>query len=332
MRHFDVFNGDADGLCALQQLRLAQARESILVTGIKRDIALLQRVAAGPGDTVTVLDISLHRNRDALLALLERGVAVQYFDHHFAGEVPAHPLLEAHLDASPGVCTSLLVDRHLNGAHRAWAVVGAFGDNLGATACGLAQGIGLAAAQVEMLRTLGEALNYNAYGDSEADLLVTPARLAALLRPHADPLAFMREEPVARALAQRQQEDLAQAFERVASQAVGGAELHLLPDAPWARRVQGAFAHAMAVRAPAQAHVVLRESGTRGFVVSVRAPQDRPLGAEALCLPYPGGGGRAAAAGIDLLPRERLAEFMAAVARAFPSSGGGKPPCPGQGA
>ena len=49
MTRFDVFNGDADGLCALQQLRLAQPRETPLVTGVKRDIALLGRVRA-PGD------------------------------------------------------------------------------------------------------------------------------------------------------------------------------------------------------------------------------------------------------------------------------------------
>ena len=45
MTHFDVFNGDADGLCALHQLRLAAPVDSVLVTGAKRDIALLQRVA-----------------------------------------------------------------------------------------------------------------------------------------------------------------------------------------------------------------------------------------------------------------------------------------------
>ena len=59
MTHFDVFNGDADGLCALQQLRLAAPRSTVLVPGVKRDIALLQRVPAGPGDSVTALDIAL---------------------------------------------------------------------------------------------------------------------------------------------------------------------------------------------------------------------------------------------------------------------------------
>jgi hypothetical protein len=64
--------------------------------------------------------------------------------------------------------------------------------------------------------------------------------------------------------------------------------------------------------------VVLRESGPRSYVVNVRAPRHRPHGAETLCLAFPGGGGRAAAAGIDVLPSERLPEFFAAVARAFP--------------
>ena len=51
MTHYDVFNGDADGICALQQLRLAEPRDAVLVTGVKRDIALLDRVPARAGDT-----------------------------------------------------------------------------------------------------------------------------------------------------------------------------------------------------------------------------------------------------------------------------------------
>jgi hypothetical protein len=60
-----AFNGDADGLCALQQLRLAAAgagakvEAETLVTGVKRDIALLERVKGAPGDECTVLDVSL---------------------------------------------------------------------------------------------------------------------------------------------------------------------------------------------------------------------------------------------------------------------------------
>ena len=47
--HYDVFNGDADGICALLQLRLEMPLVSTRITGIKRDIALLGRVPADPG-------------------------------------------------------------------------------------------------------------------------------------------------------------------------------------------------------------------------------------------------------------------------------------------
>jgi len=44
MQTYDLFNGDADGICALIQLRLAGSCESTLITGVKRDIALAQQV------------------------------------------------------------------------------------------------------------------------------------------------------------------------------------------------------------------------------------------------------------------------------------------------
>ena len=82
---WDVFNGDADGICGLVQLRLAEPRQSHLVTGIKRDIQLLQQVDAKAGDRVTVLDISLDKNRDHLQRILQTGAEVFYVDHHYAG-------------------------------------------------------------------------------------------------------------------------------------------------------------------------------------------------------------------------------------------------------
>lgn len=319
MRHYDVFNGDADGICALQQLRLAQPREAVLVTGLKRDIALLARVDAQAGDSVTVLDVSLHRNREALQLLLARGVSVDCFDHHYAGEVPVHPLLHATLDPAPGICTSLLVDRHLQGRQRRWAVVGAFGDNMPAPAQALAAAAGLAPDATARLRALGEAINYNAYGETEADVLVPAARLVPLLRPFADPLEFLAREPLAQALVRRQAEDLAQALAVAPAHELPGATVVLLPDAPWARRVLGTLANALSQREPARAHAVLRASGDDAFVASVRAPQRDPRGADALCLGFPTGGGRAAAGGIDHLPRAELDAFLDALTRAFPA-------------
>jgi len=118
MTHFDVFNGDADGICTLQQLRLATPRKATLVTGVKRNIVLLAHVPAVAGDEVTVLDLSLDRNRKALLGLLENGVHVCYFDHHFPGPIPEHPGLDAHIETLSNRGASLLVNDFLGGRFR----------------------------------------------------------------------------------------------------------------------------------------------------------------------------------------------------------------------
>ena len=154
MVYYDVFNGDADGICALQQLRLADPRETTLVTGVKRDIALLGRVDAGAGDEVTVLDVSLDKNRDALHDLLERRVRVRYFDHHYPGDIPQHPGLYVHIETLPDKGTSLLVDDYLEGRHRAWAVVGTFGDNFDAAARRAVEPLGLDEARIRHMERL----------------------------------------------------------------------------------------------------------------------------------------------------------------------------------
>ena len=74
-RRFDVCNGDADGLCAVVQWRLHEPAAATLVTGLKREIALLQRVPARAGDEVLVCDLSLERNRAALMQVLGRQIA-----------------------------------------------------------------------------------------------------------------------------------------------------------------------------------------------------------------------------------------------------------------
>ncbi len=318
MKRVDVFNGDADGLCALHQLRLVEPADAELVTGPKRDTALLERVTAEAGDAVVVLDISLDRNRGALVRLLDRGARVRWFDHHYAGAIPAHPLLEAHIDPAPDVCTSIIVDRHLGGRHRTWAVVAAFGDGLPDAARALADALGLSAAQQATLRALGEDLNYNAYGESEAELAVPPVELFRTLRRHADPLALAEREPVIAQLSARRGADLAAALAVAPHRAGARGDVYLLPDAQWSRRVMGTLANHLAERAPARAHAVLVPvSGGGGYAVSIRAPRVAPTGAAALARAFPTGGGREAAAGIDRLPSGELEVFVAAFERAF---------------
>jgi single-stranded DNA-specific DHH superfamily exonuclease len=318
VRHFDVFNGDADGICSLHQLRLAAPVDSILISGPKRDIALLQRVDAQAGDRVTALDISAATNRPALIALLERGVEVTYFDHHFAGELPVHPNLTAVIDPSPSMCTSMLVDRHLAGRHRIWAVVGAFGDNLAREARLLARDLALDDGRLAQLRALGESLAYAGYGDAESDLVVPPVELYRRVHAHADPFGFIGTDPLFRTLDESRRDDLQRARECRPEAAPDGAVVYMLPDAAWSRRVRGVFANELAQLDRRRAHAVLTPDDRDGYVVSVRAPLDRNSGADALCRRFPSGSGRAAAAGINHLPRSRLEEFTRALGEAYP--------------
>lgn len=303
-----AFNGDADGLCALQQLCLAEPQPiDRLVTGPKRRIALLAALDAGEGDEVTALDISLDVNRGGVERLLANGASVRYFDHHYAGRVPAHPRLAAFIDPSPAACTSVIVDRFLGGAQRRWAIVGAFGDNLDEVARNL--GSELSGEDLATLRELGTALNYNAYGETEADLHFAPAELHARLRPYADPLAFAREDPAFAQLSAGCREDLARAAALEPFAQARHAAVYVLPDAAWARRASGVLAGRLARAAPDRAHAVVSPLSGGGWQVSVRSPLERPHGAAQFCRRYPSGGGREAAAGVDRLPAAALAAF-----------------------
>src|SRR4051812_31087294 len=212
-KSYDIFNGDADGLCALHQLRLVEPRDAELVTGVKRDIRLLDRVKAGAGDELTVLDVSIKSNASALARVLEAGARVTWFDHHASGDIPQHRALTAHIDTAPETCTSLIVDRQLQGAHRLWAVVAAFGDNLVNSAVAAAQPLGLDHTELARLHELGDCLNYNAYGETIDDLHYPPADLYETVKPYKDPRHFIFDEPVFNVLRAAFAEDLYRAGE-----------------------------------------------------------------------------------------------------------------------
>jgi len=312
MAFFDVFNGDADGICALHQLRLAEPREAQLVTGVKRDIALLERVQAKRGDVVTVLDISLDKNRDGLVRLLDAGAAVRYVDHHFAGEIPEHANLSVHIDTRAEVCTSLLVNDDLQGAYFSWAVMAAFGDNLHASARSAALPLELEQTQLDQLCYLGELINYNGYGVTLDDLHMHPANLYQAIHPYADPFAFMAEADAYRLLDAGFRSDMNEARKLSPEIEEDAIALYIQPDAPWSRRASGVFANELARAAPDRAHALLTELPDGGYRISVRAPLNRKTGADDLCKRFPTGGGRKAAAGINDLPADHLEAFVTA--------------------
>ena len=319
MTNYDIFNGDADGICALLQLRLAEPREAQLVTGVKRDINLLKRVEAESGDRLTVLDISMDKNRDDLHRVLNAGAEVFYVDHHFAGEVPVSASLKSMINEAPDVCTSLLINHYLRGAYLAWGLVGTFGDNLNKTAQGMAKNLDLSAEQLLQLENLGIYINYNGYGSDIADLHFAPADLYRLAAEYANPLDFIEDgSEYFQRLETGYHQDLSSARAVQALAADSAIAVYELPDAPWARRVSGVYSNDLTNQNPDRAHAVLTAKSNGHYLVSVRAPLNNKQGASALCRQFPTGGGREVAAGINDLPADMLESFINALRQAYP--------------
>ncbi|MDB4512052.1 hypothetical protein N9060_01180 [Arenicella sp.] len=311
MKYIDCFNGDADGICALTQIRLQNPVESELITGVKRDINLLERVTAGSGDIVTALDVSLDKNRIALEQVLAAGAEVFYCDHHYAGDIPEHPKLTTLINTTPDVCTSLLINQTLKGRFLAWAVVGTFGDNLHRSAAALAKPLDLSATALEQLKNLGLYLNYNGYGSSLGDLYFDPAELFKRTSAYATPQEFIGGDAETFAtLESGYHTDMTSAANSKPIFQNDSATIYQFPNEAWARRVSGVFGNDLANQNPDTAHAVLTDKDDGSLLVSVRAPLNNKQGADEICRQFDTGGGRAAAAGINKLNADELARFV----------------------
>lgn len=315
----DVFNGDADGILSLVQLRkcypVAPAEQQ-LITGVKRDISLVKQVspAQAAGALVTVLDISFDKNVHDVKALLEAGSKIFYCDHHQAKTLFEHAHLTTRIDTSPAVCTALLINQYLNGVQALWAVAAAFGDGLDSSAQALAAKLGLTAQEQDKLKSLGVLVNYNGYGAHEADLFFPPAELYRLLMQYESPFAVI-EDPLSPyvQLAHGYNSDLAQA--RLANPLLNDdtvLAVHLA-DEPWARRISGTLGNILAAENRSKAIVIATNNEDGSLTISLRAPKENPFGAAEVCGKFATGGGREGAAGINALPACELPVLLSDV-------------------
>lgn len=312
MTHYDVFNGDADGICALHQLRLNDPQPaSHLITGVKRDIKLLAKLESVTDSTITVLDISLDRNREDLNRLITTNNKITYIDHHFSGDLPKSPLFIGHINPAHNICTSLIVDDLLDGRYRKWAICGAFGDNLHSSAHKTADTLSLPKETINNLRELGELLNYNGYGDTVSDLHFPPDVLFRSLKDFSNPLDFF-SSPTVKQLREGFKQDLAFALEQNVIDKTQKNKVFHFPNHPWAKRIVGVFSNLKARENPEIAHAIMIDNNDSTLRISIRAPLNNPKDADTLCRKFPTGGGRSGAAGVNNLPPEMTDDFLTA--------------------
>lgn len=315
MHYIDVFNGDADGICSLIQLRKADPQQAQLVTGVKRDINLLKRVEATPEHQISVLDISFDKNRSDVERLLEQGAAIDYFDHHYCGTLIQHPRLKTVInDQLSTLCTGLIVDQQIGGKFRTWALVAAFGDNLNDVARSLGKNSGFSCESLNVLQRLGIYINYNSYGSNLSDLYFHPDVLYQLLQQYDSPLDFIAENALAYdTLDAGYREDLAKARTSRYLYQSETAAVVFFPNKKWARRVSGVYINDLANQYPNRAHAVITENTDGTCTISIRKPLNRDtLSADQLARRFASGGGRKNAAGINSLQIDQIDQFVAA--------------------
>ena len=281
MRWF-AYNGDADGICSMVQWGLVHGVDGNRVTGVKRDIELLDRINPSKGDEVIVMDISMARNHSMAQKFAQNGANITWFDHHLAGENIES--ISAHIDTSDNVCTARIVEQHL-GVESSWAQVALNGDGLSKHS------------SIPEYRELGELLNYNGYGADLTDLHFHPDDLMMLCLESKTPEQFMLSTAFVK---------LKEGFDSDMSNADSIVEkdgFFLLPNEAWARRVVGVMAHRINEKGTGP-HVIAIDKGST-FQVSIRGKN----GIGELCAMF-GGGGRATAGGIDNLPKAEITALM----------------------
>ncbi len=281
MRWF-AYNGDADGICSMVQWGLVHGVEGKRITGVKRDIVLLDRIHPSEDDEVIVMDISLARNHSMAQKLAQGGADITWFDHHLAGDKIES--INAYIDTSDNVCTARIVEQYL-GVESNWAQVALHGDGLSKHS------------SIPEYKELGELLNYNGYGADLTDLHFHPDELMMLCLESKTPEQFMQSPAFAK---------LKQGFDYDISNAESITEqdgFFLLPNEAWARRVVGVMAHRINEKG-AGPHVIAIDKGST-FQISMRGQ----TGIGELCAMF-GGGGRATAGGIDNLPKAEITALM----------------------
>ena len=324
MKYIDAFNGDADGIFSLIQWRKAHpvndSDTQHLVTGVKRDIALLQKISneAAPESVVTVLDVSFDKNVTDVKRILNYCDSLFYCDHHKADTIFEHKKLTTKINTEPTVCTGLLINAYLQDKYPLWAVAAAYGDGLDHIADRQAKRLQLTENQQSQLKELGVLVNYNGYGSSVKDLHFDPAEMFKVLVDYETPFDVVqdKESPFLQ-LKQGYSDDITQVKSSKSISSNNKLIALLLEDAAWARRISGTYGNQLAAQNPEKPVIIASYNAEGSLAISLRAPKNNPYGASTICSQFATGGGREGAAGVNKLPETEIDTFIEAVSQHY---------------
>jgi len=301
---FIAFNGDADGICAAHQLQMAH-NIATPVTGVKRDISLLNKIDSEQGKSIFVCDVAIEKNLDSIQKLLKQDCKITWFDHHRSGPIPNHPHFQSFLNLGKAVNTSWIVNQELKNRFPEWAIVGLFGDNMAESALQIAADQGLSDRETNSLKELGELFNYNAYGEDLSDLWFDPGNLLEQVTPFSSPIEFLNNSDILGELRQGYQDDMIEAI-KIKEEASG---VRIFPNRNWARRVIGVYANELIQKSDQAGIAIIQRKKGLGYIVSVRS-KDNDFNAGEFCATFATGGGRIGAGGINHLEEQDIPKFI----------------------
>lgn len=314
--YYDLFNGDADGMISSHMYRTFMPKNSVKFTGLKRDVKLLRHVTTYRDSIITVFDISLKSNDDYVERVLQNNNSVRWFDHHDPGTTDFGTALRTRIDTDPDCCTAILVDKYLDGLYRPWTVAAAYGDNL--HQCAEELNPNMTQSSMDILRTIGETLNYSGYGNTESDLISQPIDTYEDMVQYRNPFNYYKKSRLFHVIHDQMlaDQDRLSRAEVLFDEEFG--TIVRLPSGPASARYSGIYSNKLATDNPDKAFGIVTID-ENNFKVSIRAPINRPTGAVTLANQFPTGGGREKAAGINVLPQDNIHEFYSKFKEVFGS-------------
>jgi len=308
MKYYDFFNGDADGIISLHQYRMHYPKDSILYTGVKRDVELLRHCTKIENSKFTIFDISLLSNKVHVDIILSNGNTIRWFDHHEPGNKELGENFEIFVNADPNCCTNILVDKYVDGLYRPWTICGAYGDNLHEQADKLNPNF--SKDSMLKLKEVGETLNYNGYGNTESDLTIHPKDVYLDIKNYESPFEYRTKSEVYNKIFTQMKSDESELSSSEILHESETGKVILLPNTKASIRFSGIYSNKQTTDNSDKAFAILTEINEDNYRVSIRSPKNNPYGASTLALSFPTGGGREKAAGINELPKVELKKFV----------------------
>lgn len=316
-----ALNGDADGIFSFRILHESLGlRESNvrIVSDVKRQTHLIERVLAAENEDIYALDIELSKNSESVLKLINKN-RFFWFDHHVSkfsvDEIINHINFHNFINTASNYNTSKIAYEKMNSKSSGWMISALFGDGLQEIAQDECDKHKISAADAKVLEQVGRFINYNSYGNSATDLFFHPVDICHDVLKYSDPVEFYRQSEIPKKIERFYEEDRTQFLNFLGQ--LKAADILDLPNEPWSIRFSGEAGNTLSRMYPDRTFAIVSQNRDSTYNVSVRSSKNSMVHIGQFCNQFHNGGGRAHSGGITSLPSEQLQHFKSEFRKEF---------------